>query len=88
MAEFKGFLMNKNKNPFQLIWAIALILAGIGVFYRLPHVWPDIKKIEYFQPILPFIRICFYLMGIILIGGGSRKIYEIYFAAEDKDSEE
>ncbi len=80
--------MNKNKNPVQLVWGIVLILAGIGVFYRLPQVWPDIKKIEYFQPVLPFIRVCFYLIGIMLIGGGSKKIYDNYFKANNEDLEE
>jgi hypothetical protein len=79
--------MKKNKNPVQLIWGIALMIAGIGVFYRLPQVWPDIKKIEYFQPVLPFIRVCFYLIGIMLIGGGFKKIYENFKSVNNNDLE-
>lgn len=71
--------MKKENKTFQLIWGIALIMMGFGVFYRLPQVWPDIQKIEIFSSILPFIRFCFYVMAIILIGGGTKKIYENFF---------
>ncbi len=80
--------MKKENKTFQLIWGIALILMGFGVFYRLPQVWPDIQKIEIFSSILPFIRFCFYVMAIILIGGGSKKIYENFFKTEDSGSDE
>jgi hypothetical protein len=82
--------MENGKKNFQLVWGVALVLMGIGVFIRLPQVWPQIEKIEYFSSILPFIRFCFYLIGIMLIGGGSKKIYENYFKsrADDSESEE
>ena len=82
--------MEKDKNKIQLIWGILLVLAGIGVFYRIPQVWPQIEKIEFFSSVLPFIRFCFYLIGIMLIGGGSKKIYENYFKppSDDSDHEE
>ncbi len=52
-----------------------MVLAGIGVFFRVHQVMPRIEKIEYFSSITFFIRFSFYLMGIILIGGGVKKIY-------------
>lgn len=79
--------MKKENKTFQLVWGIALILMGFGVFYRLPQVWPDIEKTEIFSSILPFIRFCFYVMAIILIGGGSKKIYENFIKPDDSDSE-
>lgn len=79
--------MKKEKNLFQLIWGIALVLAGIGVFFRLPQVWPNIEQIEIFRPVLPFIRFSFYLMGIILIGGGGKKVYEHFHRSDEKDTE-
>ena len=78
--------MEKGKKNFQLIWGLALVLAGIGVFYRLPQVWPQIEKIESFSSILPFIRFCFYIIGIMLIGGGSKKIYENCFKSNSEDT--
>jgi hypothetical protein len=80
--------MRKENKTFQLIWGIALVLMGFGVFYRLPQVWPDIEKIEFFSSILPFIRFCFYVMAIILIGGGSKKIYENFIKPDGPGSEE
>jgi hypothetical protein len=79
--------MDNGKNFFQLIWGAALVLMGIGVFFRIPQVWPQIEKIEYFSSVLPFIRFCFYLIGVMLIGGGSKKIYEHYFKPGNDESE-
>jgi hypothetical protein len=65
-------------SPGQLIWGVALVLAGLGVFYRIPQVLPQIATIDYFAGALWIIRLCFYLMGIILIGGGVKKILRHY----------
>jgi hypothetical protein len=59
----------------QLAWGVALVLAGFGVFYRIPHVMPQIETIEQFSSVSPFIRFCFYFMGIMLIGGGGKKLH-------------
>jgi Ni,Fe-hydrogenase I cytochrome b subunit len=68
----------KNKPVFQVIYGIALTLAGIGVFYRIPQVMPKVEQIQQFSSVIGFIRFCFYLMGVILIGGGIKKIYVNY----------
>ncbi len=67
--------MENKKNKLQLIWGILLLLAGIGVFFRIPQVMPAIKKIEHFSSYIFFIYFCFYLIGILLIVGGGKKIY-------------
>jgi len=67
--------MQKEKNKLQLIWGGVLLLAGIGVFFRIPQLMPEIKKIEHFAGYIPFIYFCFYLIGILLVVGGGRKIY-------------
>ena len=61
-----------------MIWGIALVLAGVGVFFRVPQVMPAIESIEAFSSsfALLFIRFCFYFIGVLLIGGGSKKIYQ------------
>ena len=68
--------MDKNKIHIQLVWGGLLVLAGIGVFFRIPQVMPRIKAIESFSSAIWFIYICFYLLGILLIMGGAKKIYE------------
>lgn len=69
---------SKDKTTVQLIWGVALVVVGIGVFFRIPQVMPRIAEIKQFSQAMFFIRFCFYLMGILLIGGGSKKIYKYY----------
>ena len=66
--------MFKNKPVIQVIYGIALTLAGIGVFYRIPQVMPRIEQLQQFSSVIGFIRFSFYLMGVLLIGGGLKKI--------------
>jgi hypothetical protein len=66
----------KNKTTFQLVWGFLLVLAGIGVFFRIPQVLPKIEKIEQFARVIYFIRFCFYLLGVLMIAGGSKKIID------------
>ena len=70
--------MFKNKPVFQVIYGIVLTLAGIGVFYRIPQVMPRVEQIQQFSSVIGFIRFSFYLMGVLLIGGGLKKIYMNY----------
>jgi uncharacterized membrane protein HdeD (DUF308 family) len=72
-------LKDPSKSIVQLIWGVALCLAGIGVFFRIPQVMPQIEKIEYFSSVMFFIRFSFYLIGILLVAGGIKKIYHNYF---------
>lgn len=62
----------------QIVWGVLLTLMGIGVFFRIPQVMPRIEQIEYFSSIIWFVKFSFYLLGILLIGGGIRKIVFYY----------
>ena len=75
---------DKNKVVVQIIWGIALTLAGIGVFFRIPQVIPRIEKIEQFASVMVFIRFSFYLLGMLLIGGGLKKIYIHFGILKDR----
>jgi hypothetical protein len=68
--------MKGSKRNGQIIWGVLLIAAGIGVFIRIPQVMPQIAQIEHFSSILSYIRFCFYLIGVMLIGGGAKKLLE------------
>jgi len=74
-----------NKNITQIIWGVLLVLAGTGVFFRIPQVMPKIEKIKQYSQIMPFIYFCFYLIGILLIVGGLKKIYAHYKVINKKD---
>jgi hypothetical protein len=70
--------MSKRYSSVQLVWGILLLLAGLGMFYRIPQVMPKIQSIEHFSSSIIFIRFCFYLVGVLLVGGGIKKIYGHY----------
>lgn len=70
--------MPRNRIIVQLIWGGLLLAAGVGMFFRIPQVMPRVEQIEQFAAIGPFIRFCLYLVGIILIGGGAKKIHANY----------
>lgn len=66
--------MPNNRTTLHLIWGVMLTLAGVGVFFRIPEVMPQIRSIPQFSTIIPFIYFCFYLIGVLLIAGGLKKI--------------
>ena len=80
--------MVDKKNTLQLIWGILLLLAGIGVFFRIPQVMPEIEKINHFSRYIIFIYFCFYLLGILLIVGGGKKIYNHLKRSNEENTKE
>jgi hypothetical protein len=78
--------MEKNKSTVQLAWGIALVLAGIGVFYRIPEAMLRIEKIGQYSSVMFFIRFCFYFMGVLLIGGGVKKVFNYCRKSESEGS--
>ena len=67
-----------SKKNIQILWGTLLVLAGLGVFYRIPQVMPRVAGIEAFTGLLPFVKFCFYLLGVLLVAGGGKKMYENY----------
>jgi len=67
-----------DKKNIQMIWGGILVMAGLGVFYRIPQVMPRIAQMDAFANALPLIRFCFYFLGVLLVYGGGRKLYENY----------
>ena len=80
--------MADKKNTLQLIWGVLLVLAGIGLFFRIPQLMPGIKKIEQFAPFIYFIYFCFYLIGVLLIAGGARKVYTYLKQSNEENDKE
>ncbi|MBF0232802.1 MAG: hypothetical protein HQK62_13330 [Desulfamplus sp.] len=72
-----------NKNKIQILWGTLLVMAGLGVFYRIPQVMPKIMSIEAFANAGGIIRFCFYVLGILLIYGGAKKIYDHFYSFPD-----
>jgi hypothetical protein len=70
--------MGETKSTIQLIWGLLLVLAGIGVVIRASLLESEIKTVAGQSSTEVFIRVCIYVMAILLIGGGIRKV-RIYF---------
>ncbi len=65
-----------DKKKIQWVWGVALIMAGLGVFYRIPQVMPKIAAMEAFAGGIGIVKFCFYMLGILLIYGGGKKLYD------------
>jgi len=81
---------SRTKNNVQVVklaWGAALIMVGVAVFFRIPQVIPKLVEMGQSATTVWFIRICFYLMGILLVGGGIKKISQ-YIRPEDSADEE
>ena len=81
---------SQQKAIIHIIWGVALILAGIGVFFRIPQVMPKIETIKQFSSVLFFIKFCFYLIGSLLVWGGAKKVYANHrmLSEENRDAKE
>ncbi|MBS3757427.1 MAG: hypothetical protein KGY61_02070 [Desulfobacterales bacterium] len=78
--------MNTYRDIFQTVWGIALFTMGVGVFFRVPYVMERIAGFEHFTSVSAYIRICFYIMGILLIGGGVKKLYGLWYSEKRVDN--
>lgn len=62
-----------KKNSLQLLWGIALMVIGVAVFFKTSQVIPKIQGLNKTSA-----TICIYLMGVILLGGGLKKILRYF----------
>jgi hypothetical protein len=66
------------KSKLQLAWGLLLVMAGVGLCFRIPQVMPQIRQIESFSGAIPFIYFCLYFVALFLIAGGARKLVAHY----------
>lgn len=82
---------DKPVNPVasygQLLWGTALALMGLGVFFRVDTALGRLAEFPAFQSgaTVFLARLSFYLMGVILLGGGIKKIIAQYNLLKKKD---
>ena len=69
-------MAKNNPQILKLTWGVALILVGVAVFFRIPQVIPQLVQMGQSTTAVWFVRICFYLIGFLLIGGGINKIVQ------------
>ena len=70
--------MGEKKQAAQLVWGVLLVTAGVGVVFRVSFLDSELDAIAGQPSTAVFIRICFYVMAILLIGGGIKKIRNYY----------
>ncbi|MCD6185150.1 MAG: hypothetical protein J7K84_05080 [Deltaproteobacteria bacterium] len=79
--------MSDNKTIIQIVWGIVLSATGLGVFFAIPQKMIEIEKSGFFSSNLFFIKFSFYLIGILLLGGGIKKILKNCRNLHKKNSE-
>ncbi len=67
-----------DKKKFTFYYGIILIAVGLGVFYRIPTVMPQVATIEFFSNKLGLVKFCFYVLGIFLVTAGAMRVYKNY----------
>jgi hypothetical protein len=67
-----GIEMDKQRLKFY--YGIILIVVGIAVFIRVPHVIPQIETIEFFKNKIGIIKFCSYFVGFLLVLAGSIRV--------------
>lgn len=76
--------MSEKKSIIQKIWGVALLLAGIGMFFTIPSKINEIQAAgSYSQGQIIFLQLCFYIMSLVLTLGGGRKLYQNFWLKED-----
>lgn len=80
--------INTSASIGQMAYGIALTLMGLAVFFRVDVALGRLSGIAAFQSnvTLAFAKFCFYLMGVILVGGGIKKIIAQYNLLKKKDT--
>ncbi len=71
--------MYDSKTVFHLIYGVAAILLGIGMFFKIPEKTPLIlEQNPQLASAEMFVYFCLYLVAVLLIGGGGKKIWTNY----------
>jgi hypothetical protein len=63
-----------NRKKFTFFYGIVLIAVGLGVFYRIPAVMPQVAAIDFFSNKLGLVKFCFYILGIFLVIAGAVRV--------------
>jgi len=74
--------MATKETLVQLIWGIALISTGIMMFIYIPQKLDEIR--QHFSSGIFFLRFCLYMISILLMIGGGKKIYNHFFGMKRK----
>lgn len=70
-----------SSQIFQLLWGCALLLMGISFLFRIPEI---IAEYSVNEPVFGtwYVKLSLYLVSILLIGGGGKKIHKILYQTD------
>lgn len=67
-----------DKQNFRFYYGIIVAAVGLGVFYRTPQVIEQLSTHHFFSTKIMVLRICFYLLGVMLVVAGGIRIFKNY----------
>ncbi len=73
-----------DKRTFTFYYGIVLVAVGIGVFFRIPEVMPEVEAIEFFANKIGIVKFCFYTLGSLLILAGGIRVFKNYKKPENQ----
>ena len=73
-----------DKRTFTFYYGIVLIAVGIGVFFRIPQVMPELETIDFFRNKIGIVKFCFYILGTLLILAGGIRVKKNYKSRDNK----
>ncbi len=80
--------MSDKKKIIQRIWGIVLLFTGGGMFFAIPGKISAIQAAgSYSKGSILFLQVCFYIISIILVMGGGKKIYTFFLLKEGSSEE-
>lgn len=81
--------MSERNSVVQKFWGIILLLTGTGMMFAIPFRVRQIQAAgNYSDGSMIFLKICLYIIGIVLIIGGGKKLYTHVIRGGSADTED
>ena len=78
--------MGKKTSMLGKIWAVVLLFTGVVMFFSIPGRVAEIQSVkQYSEGAVLFMRFCFYMISILLAGGGLKKLMAARHAENESE---
>lgn len=74
-----------SSQLLHLVWGCALLFMGVAFFFRIPEIIRSYSEYDHIFGTW-YVMLSLYLVSIMLIGGGGKKVYDLLYRA-DSDSD-
>lgn len=80
--------MSDNRDMVQKVWGAMLLFVGVAMFFYIPARARQIQASwGYSDGAMIFMKVCFYIIALVLITGGAKKLYAYVILGGRQDSE-